>query len=138
MAGKLQPLGSIPAASEVRDLKRKAAEKPNLAMAASCVFAGLLVVIVLFIALMGGWGAARWTPRKICAQKRCWRTHATFSKPTVPKRNGPHRLTLPMTTDSWGLRLDICKGPKKNFWQQEVSKASIKVETDAHCHEIAQ
>jgi hypothetical protein len=54
MAGKFQPLGSIPAASEVRDLKRKAAEKPNLAMAASCVFAGLLVVIVLFIALMGG------------------------------------------------------------------------------------
>ena len=35
MPVKIQPLGSVPAAHEVRDLERKAAEKPNLAMAAS-------------------------------------------------------------------------------------------------------
>jgi len=52
MPVKIQPLGSVPAAHEVRDLKRKAAEKPSLAMAASCVFAGLLALIVLFIALI--------------------------------------------------------------------------------------
>jgi hypothetical protein len=52
MPNKFQPMGSVPAAAEVRDLKRKAAEKPNLAMAASCVFAGLLALIVLFIALI--------------------------------------------------------------------------------------
>jgi hypothetical protein len=51
MPDKFQPLGSVSAANEVRDLKRKAAQKPNLAVAASWVFAGLLVLVVLFIGL---------------------------------------------------------------------------------------
>jgi hypothetical protein len=52
MPGKYQPLGSGPAAREVRDLRQKAADKPNLAIAASWVFAGVLVLVVSIIVLM--------------------------------------------------------------------------------------
>jgi hypothetical protein len=54
MSAKYQPLGSVSAAHEVHDLRQKAAVKPNLAMAASWVFAGVLTIIVLFMAFMDG------------------------------------------------------------------------------------
>ena len=39
---------------EVADLKRSAAEKPNLAMAATWIFGSLLAVIVVVSALVAG------------------------------------------------------------------------------------
>jgi hypothetical protein len=41
-------------AEDVADLKRSAAEKPNLALAASCAFGGILAVVVFVSVLLAG------------------------------------------------------------------------------------